>query len=211
MRDAWGPVRQKSCHHLGYANDSLDKARDNIALRIHPDRPKLLLMVLTRDVQADEQGFVPYGGTFFCNDKYPLNVLIKAVHRYEINVRSSTEDINGNWKELALYEVLLAACPPTDVTTKKKKRKERRPLTPAGNNQKKQNVRESFFFCPPASSFSKMEAVEMVVADDSEPEPGRRAAARIATELRNSATCMMMCDDDVATVVFFYICAMCAR
>ena len=58
-------------HHLCYGNDSLAIARDNMALQIHPDRRKLLLMVLTRDVQADEQGFIPYGGSFFCYDKYP--------------------------------------------------------------------------------------------------------------------------------------------
>ena len=95
VRDAWDPVRWKPCHHLGYGNDSLD----NMELHIHPDRPKLLLMVLTRDVQADEQGFVPYGGPFFCDEKYPLSVLIKAVCRYEINVRSSIDDTDGNWKD----------------------------------------------------------------------------------------------------------------
>ena len=57
MRDAWDPVQKKPVHHLGYANDSLDKARDNITLYIHPDRPKTLLMILARDVRKDEQGF----------------------------------------------------------------------------------------------------------------------------------------------------------
>ena len=40
-------------------------------LHIHPDRPKLLLMVLTRDMKVDKQGFVTYGGPFFCDYKYP--------------------------------------------------------------------------------------------------------------------------------------------
>ena len=70
MHNALDPVRQKLCYHLGYGNDSLDIARDNTALHTHPDRPKLLLMVLTLDVQADEQGLVPYEGSFFYDGKY---------------------------------------------------------------------------------------------------------------------------------------------
>ena len=70
-----------------------------MTLHIHPDLPKLLLMILTRYVRDDEQGFVLYGETFFCDDKYPLDVLIKAVRRYEIDVRSTTEDTDGNWKD----------------------------------------------------------------------------------------------------------------
>ena len=98
-----------------------------MALHIHPDWPKLLLMILTRDVQADVQGFVPYRGSFFCEEKCPLSVLIKAVRRYKIDVISSTEDTYGNWKRLALYDELLAACSPIDVTANEKKRKVRPP------------------------------------------------------------------------------------
>ena len=47
VRNAWDPVRQKPCHHLFYKNNNLDIARDNMSLYIYPDRPKLLLMVLT--------------------------------------------------------------------------------------------------------------------------------------------------------------------
>ena len=49
-------------------------------------------MILAQDVRVDEQGFVPDGGPFFCDDRDPLDVLIKAVRRYEINVRNLTED-----------------------------------------------------------------------------------------------------------------------
>ena len=80
-----------------------------MALYIHPDRPKLLLMILTRDVQADEQGYVLYGGYFFCDEKYPVDVLIKAICRYNIDIRSSNDDTDGNWKGLAGYDELLAA------------------------------------------------------------------------------------------------------
>ena len=78
---------------------------------------------MTRDVQADEQGFVPYGEYFFCDDKYPLDILIKAVCRYGIDVRSSTDDTDGNWKGLTRYAELLAACTPIAVTANEKKRK----------------------------------------------------------------------------------------
>ena len=202
VRDAWDPVLQKPCHHLGYGNDSLDINRDNMTLPKHPDCPKLLLMILTRDVHADEQGFVPYGGLFFCDDKYPLDVLIKAVRRYEIDVSSSTEDTSGNWRGLALYGELLAACPPRRVIDNVTKRKERLSTMPAENNHKKQRGLEKVFLCPPAKSLMAVDAVEMAVADDPEPEEGRSAAAGIAVELRDSAACMMLCDDDVAPVDF---------
>ena len=211
MRDAWDPVEKKPVHHLGYANDILDKARDNITTHIHPDRPKTLLMILARDVQKDEQGFFPYGGLFFCDDKYPLDVLIKAVRQYEIGVRKSTEDTNGNWKGLALYDELLAACPPLGVNANEKKRKEQRPLMPASENQKKQKVLESFFFCPPAMSLTAVDVVEMTVTEDVEPEEGGSTAAGIAVERRDSAACMMLCDDDVAPVEFSDKREMCAR
>ena len=119
-----GTQYKKPYYHLGYTNDSLDKTRDNLTLHIHPDRPKMLLMILTRDVRGDEQGFVPYGGLFFCDDNYPLDVLIKAVRRYEIDVRNSTEDTDGNWKGPVLYNELLAPCPPLEENANKKKRKE---------------------------------------------------------------------------------------
>ena len=35
VRDAWDPLRQKPCHHLGYRNYSLGIARNNMALHIH--------------------------------------------------------------------------------------------------------------------------------------------------------------------------------
>ena len=54
LRDAWDPVRHKRYHHSRYGNGSLDIDLDNMALHIHPDWPKLLLMVLTRNVQADK-------------------------------------------------------------------------------------------------------------------------------------------------------------
>ena len=60
-----------------YANDSLEKARVNITLRIHPDRQKTLLMIVARDVRKDEQGFLRYGWLFVCDYKYPLDVLLK--------------------------------------------------------------------------------------------------------------------------------------
>ena len=55
-----------------------------------------------------------------------------------------------------------------------------------------------------------MAAVEMVVADDSEPEPERSAAVRIAVEFSDSAAWMMLCDDDVVPVNFFDIRELCA-
>ena len=87
VRDAWDLILQKPCHHLRDTNDILDVARDNMALYIHPNRPKQLLMVLTRDVQADKKGLIPYGGYLFSDFKYFLDVLIKAVCRYDNNVR----------------------------------------------------------------------------------------------------------------------------
>ena len=68
MHDARNPVLQKPCHHLGFTNDRLDIGRDNMPLYIHTDRQELLLMILTRYVQAVEQGFVPFVGYLFCDD-----------------------------------------------------------------------------------------------------------------------------------------------
>ena len=91
------------------------------------------------------------------------------------------------------------------MTDSEKKRKERRHLKRAGNNQKKQKVLESFIYFSPAASLTAVDAVEMVIADDLEPEAGKSAAARIATELRCSAECMMLCDNDVVSIVFFIL------
>ena len=106
-------------------------------------------MGVTRNVQA-EQGFVPYGGLFFCDKKYHLHRLIKAVGRYEIDVGSSTEDTDGNWKGLALYNELITACSPGGADYTGRKPKGRLPSKPARENQKKLKVLEEFFICPPA-------------------------------------------------------------
>ena len=56
-----------------------------------------------------------------------------------------------------------------------------------------------------------VEAVEMIVAEDKETEPGKSATARIYFELRDSAACMMMCDNDVVPIDFMNSREMCAR
>ena len=117
-------------------------------------------------------------------------------------MRNSTEDTDGNWKGLALYDELFAACPLLEDNANEKKGKERRPLKPASDNQKKQKVLARFFFCPPVASLTAVDVVEMAVAEDIKLEEGGSAAAGIAVERSHSAAYMMLWDGDVAQVEF---------
>ena len=63
---------------------------------------------------------------------------------YEIDVRSLTEGTDGNWKGLALYDELIAACPQGGANDNERKRKGRLSIKPAGDNQKKHKVLELF-------------------------------------------------------------------
>ena len=60
-RDAWNPETQEPCHNLGFMNDPLDATMDNAAPAIHPSHPQLLLVVSTRNTNALQQAYMPYG------------------------------------------------------------------------------------------------------------------------------------------------------
>ena len=109
-RDALNQSTGLPCCRVAYANDALDSGKDNLLPDIHPTRPTLLLLRATRDIQ-DEWGYLPYGPSFWCDDKYPLSLLVKVVQRYQIDIHKSSSDTDGDWKGLSSFKHLSALFP----------------------------------------------------------------------------------------------------
>jgi hypothetical protein len=51
-------------------NDPLDASKDNAEFFVHSSKPHLLTVLATKDVAGGSFGYLPYGGSFWCNTAY---------------------------------------------------------------------------------------------------------------------------------------------
>ena len=77
------------------------RTRHNTDWYVHPDYPHLLLVISTSSTDIDEQLFIPYGGDFFCHERFSLPVLSAAICCYNIPIHDSP-----SWRTLPLYNDL---------------------------------------------------------------------------------------------------------
>jgi len=120
-RDAWDPATNGPCCDVAACNDYLDETMDNATPGIHPLYPDLLLILATADIpgtplQPAHIG-LPYGAYFWCDDQHDLELQLKAIRRYHVDIHSSTEDTDGNWKTLANFDQLCAYFPATTTSS----------------------------------------------------------------------------------------------
>ena len=115
VRDAWDPIQQRPCCNTAYANDSMDSSKDNATFSVHTLYPDKLLMIATTDIAGSESApgpiYLPYGGYYWCDDRYPLAVQAQAVRRYNIDIRRSTEATDGLWRNLRNFAALCEMFP----------------------------------------------------------------------------------------------------
>ena len=117
VRDAWNPDLNKPCCKLAYSNDSMDPTKDNATLGVNPNFPMSLLFIATQDIDADPANtlpiYLPYGGKYWCDDVYPIELQAQAIRRYNINIYTSTEDMDGDWTVLRNFPQLSQLFPPS--------------------------------------------------------------------------------------------------
>ena len=92
---------------MAYINDSLDPSLHNCEWYIHPSYPNLLLVITTTLVPNDAQLFIPYGPNYWCQDKFPIEVLLAAIKGYNIDIHSQPQ-----WIHLPCYPTLCTHIPP---------------------------------------------------------------------------------------------------
>ena len=64
-----------------------------------------------------DYAYLPYGAYFWCDSRYPLDTLVKAIRRYNIDIHNSTESTDGDWRSLPQYPQLCSIFPnPADTT-----------------------------------------------------------------------------------------------
>jgi len=97
FRDAYDPVSKSISCIVAQFNDPLDASKDNTEFYIHPAKPQSLVIRAATDIGDLEWGYLPYGGPFWCNAAHPIELLLQAIHRYAINIFTSTEETNGAW------------------------------------------------------------------------------------------------------------------
>jgi len=121
VRDAWNPDLNQPCCKLAYSNDSMDPAKDNATLGVNPNFPMSLLFIATQDIDADPAHtlpiYLPYGGKYWCDDIYPIELQAQAIRRYSIDIYTSTEDTDGDWTALRNFPQLSQLFPPSYYAT----------------------------------------------------------------------------------------------
>jgi hypothetical protein len=120
VRDAWNPELNQPCCKLAYSNDAMDSTKDNATLGVNSNFPMTLLFIATKDINADPTNELPinlpYGGKYWCDDKYPIELHAQAIRRYQINIYTSTEDTDGDWTALRNFPQLSQIFPPSFYT-----------------------------------------------------------------------------------------------
>jgi hypothetical protein len=121
VRDAWNPDLNKPCCKLAYSNDSMDLTKDNATLGVNPNFPMSLLFIATKDINADPAHtlpiYLPYGGKYWCDDIYPIELQAQAIRRYSVDIYNSTEDTDGDWTVLRNFPQLSQLFPPSYYAT----------------------------------------------------------------------------------------------
>ena len=106
VRDAYDPNTGDVSCMVARFNDPLDSSLDNSEFHVHPLRPHLLTVRASKDINAGDFGYIPYGAYFWCNHRYSIDTLAKAIRRYNIDIHDSTEATDGNWRSLPQYPQL---------------------------------------------------------------------------------------------------------
>jgi hypothetical protein len=80
-----------------------------------------LLFIATQDIDAAPANtlpiYLPYGGKYWCDDLYPIELQAQAISRYNINIYTSTEDMDGDWTVLRNFPQLSQLFPPSYYAT----------------------------------------------------------------------------------------------
>jgi hypothetical protein len=105
-RDAYDPATGSVSCTVARFNDPLDSTLDNAEFYVHPLRPHILTVRASKDIQGGEFGYLPYGAPYWCDPAYSLDPLAQAVRRYFIDIHTSTEATDGDWRALPQYTQL---------------------------------------------------------------------------------------------------------
>ncbi|MFN9908062.1 MAG: hypothetical protein ACK56F_18340, partial [bacterium] len=64
-------------------------------------------VITTTHIPNDAQLYIPYGPDYWCQDKFPLEVLLAAIQGYDIDIHSQPQ-----WINLQCYPTLCTHIPP---------------------------------------------------------------------------------------------------
>ena len=110
-KDAWDPITNTVSCPVARLNDPLDETKDNTEFFVHPLKPSILLVRTTTPVLANDWGYLPYGGSYWCDPQYGLDLHLRAIRRYSINIHTSTESTDGDWRALPTFPILATHFP----------------------------------------------------------------------------------------------------
>ena len=74
----------------------------NSVFEVDESDPTLLVIKATRPLISDEMILPWYGPVFWCNDRHPDELIIRAIKTYGINIHDPTGE-NGPWNRLRKY------------------------------------------------------------------------------------------------------------
>jgi Ulp1 family protease len=120
IADAWDPRAKRCVSNGGYVNDALEKGKWNAEFTVDDHDPYTIVLRATREIHPGEQIFVQYSGKYWCDRQYDVGTLVKAIQAYDIDIDTSTEHTNGNWKKhpkIAQIRAAIAAMATDNNTT----------------------------------------------------------------------------------------------
>ena len=82
IRDGYDKKKKALTCYVACINKCMDLSKASCKWYIHPDFPQLLLVVSIRSIEADEQLYILYGPDYWCQDRFPIAVLLAAVLGY---------------------------------------------------------------------------------------------------------------------------------
>ena len=69
---------------------------------------RLYLRALKKIPKGDKI-YVAYGAKYWCTNKFPFHVHLKAIRAYDVDIVNSTEETDKDWHKLKNYRRLLRA------------------------------------------------------------------------------------------------------
>ena len=79
-RDAYNPTTDNVCILVACFNDPVNETKDNSEIFVRSDKAHLLTVRGRTDILDGIFGYLPYGGSYWCNSTYSEETLVRAIH-----------------------------------------------------------------------------------------------------------------------------------
>jgi hypothetical protein len=106
MIDALDQVTKGVLSDGGFLNDPFDPSKVNCTFDDDDRDDEAIVLRATRDILAGEELYVSYGGFYWCQDVFSIEIQRQAIAAYKINIHRPGK--TGDWTKLRNFKALCA-------------------------------------------------------------------------------------------------------